>query len=93
MTFESTISLILGRWVVPVQIDASYINPISTIHESDVVISHGAVAICNNIIIGVGKMDDIKNQFASGNTQIVDLSRNHILIPGEKTGITILIIL
>lgn len=75
--------LIIGRWVVPVQQDTPHTSPISTTSDSDLVIPYGAVAIRGCFILKVGKLEIIKKEFESEDPEIIDLSENHILIPGK----------
>lgn len=77
-----TTSIILARWVVPVSSDSPHQSPISCTGDSDLIIPYGAVAVQENVIVAVGTADEVKAKYTE-NVEIVDLSRNHILIPGE----------
>lgn len=82
------ILIILGRWVVPVQTDQQHRRPNLSFRGEDLVISHGAVAVRNGIIVDVGKSENVVLKYSSDTVEIVDLSERHIIIPGQQLGRT-----
>lgn len=79
-------TVILARWVVPVQGDSVHPGPIVCNGDDEIVISHGAVAMKGSRIVAVGKASDVVRDLQNEKVEIVDLSKNHLVIPGGFVG-------